>query len=186
MHMIPHYFIAVTLPRHIKETLANYKEEMKSLLPFRSWVHEEDYHITLAFLGSAEQEQLQGIKKELRRLAAEQELSLTLQGFSTFGRTEHPRIFWAGVNENPALFALQKHVHMICENNGFSLETRPYHPHITVARKWMGEEEFNMKTLKPLHSVLFQADTVTLYESNVKETPKYKPIAEITLQKSKV
>ncbi len=29
----------------------------------------------------------------------------------------------------------------MCEENGFSLETRPYHPHITVARKWVGEEK---------------------------------------------
>ena len=66
--MVPHYFVAVTLPRHIKEILSNYKEEMKDELPFRSWVHEEDYHITLSFLGSATEEQLEGIKNGLQTL----------------------------------------------------------------------------------------------------------------------
>lgn len=184
--MVPHYFLAVTLPNHVKEILANYKEVMKDKLPFRSWVHKEDYHITLAFLGSATQEQLQGIEKELQLLVNTPELNLALHNFSTFGLIESPRIFWAGLKENQALVSVQKQVHVICERNGFSLETRPYHPHITVARKWVGEEEFNLKDLKQLETVLFQADTITLYESHVHQTPKYKPIYEIKLQNFKV
>ncbi|PEY42462.1 RNA 2',3'-cyclic phosphodiesterase [Bacillus cereus] len=184
--MVPHYFIAVTLPSHIKDILTNYKEEMKDKLPFRSWVHKEDYHITLSFLGSATQEQLQGIEKGLQLLVNTPELELTLQKFSTFGLRESPRIFWAGLKENQALFDLQKEVHVMCKNNGFSLETRPYHPHITVARKWLGENAFDLNDVKLLHSIVFQANTVTLYESNVQETPKYRAIAEIKLEKSKV
>ena len=47
------------------------------------------------------------------------ELSFTLQGFSTFGREDQPRILWAKVSENHDLFQLQKQVHAICEENGF-------------------------------------------------------------------
>ena len=182
--MVPHYFIAVTLPQHIKEVLANWKEEMKGQLPFRSWVHQEDYHITLTFLGHATKEQLEGIKKEMQELAALRELSLTMQGFSVFGLSERPRIFWAGVQEEQALFQLQQHVKDICERHEFMLETRPYHPHITVARKWTGEEAFDEMKVKQFGALLFQADTVTLYESHVTQTPKYKPIYEIKLQKA--
>ncbi|MGG0647581.1 RNA 2',3'-cyclic phosphodiesterase [Bacillus mycoides] len=181
--MVPHYFVAVTLPRHIKEILSNYKEEMKGELPFRSWVHEEDYHITLSFLGSATEEQLEGIKNGLQTLTEKTELSFTLQGLSTFGQVDQPRIFWAGISDNQDLFTLQKQVHTICEENGFALDTRLYHPHITVARKWVGEKVFDLKNVKELPVTSFQADTITLYESHVKETPKYKSITEIKLQK---
>ncbi|MFZ3198864.1 MAG: RNA 2',3'-cyclic phosphodiesterase, partial [Bacillus mycoides] len=64
-----------------------------------------------------------------------------------------------------------------------SLDTRPYHPHITVARKWVGEKVFDLTNVKELPVTSFQADTITLYESHVKETPKYKSITEIKLQK---
>ncbi|MFA2832177.1 RNA 2',3'-cyclic phosphodiesterase [Bacillus paranthracis] len=178
-----HYFVAITLPNHIKEMLSNYKEEMQEELPFRSWVHQEDYHVTLSFLGSATEEQLEGIKNGLQTLIQMKELSFTLQGFSTFGMEDRPRIFWAKVRGNQDLFQLQKRVHVMCEENGFSLETRPYHPHITVARKWVGEEKFNLEHIKEVPEISFQADTITLYESHVKETPKYKAIAEIKLQK---
>ncbi|MEF7645543.1 RNA 2',3'-cyclic phosphodiesterase [Bacillus cereus] len=178
-----HYFVAITLPNHIKEVLSNYKEDTNEKLPFRSWVHKEDYHITLSFLGGATEEQLKGIKNGLQTLIKTKELSFTLQGFSTFGRENQPRILWAKVSENHDLFQLQKQVHAICEENGFSLETCPYHPHITVARKWIGEEKFHLESIKEVPEISFQADTITLYESHVKETPKYKSIAEIKLQK---
>ena len=80
--------------------------------------------------------------------------------------------FWAKVSENHDLFQLQKQVHVICEENGFSLETRPYHPHITVARKWIGEEKFHLESIKEVPEISFQADTITLYESHVKENPE--------------
>ncbi|MFV1457831.1 RNA 2',3'-cyclic phosphodiesterase, partial [Bacillus mycoides] len=103
------------------EVLSNYKEDTNEELPFRSWVHKEDYHITLSFLGGATEEQLKGIKNGLQTLTKTKELSFTLQGFSTFGRENQPRIFWAKVSENHDLFQLQKQVHVICEENGFSL-----------------------------------------------------------------
>ncbi|MBJ8032188.1 RNA 2',3'-cyclic phosphodiesterase, partial [Bacillus cereus group sp. N21] len=80
--------------------------------------HKEDYHITLSFLGSATEEQLEGIKNGLQTLIEKKELPFTLQGFSTFGMEDRPRIFWAKVSENHELFQLQKQVHAICEGNG--------------------------------------------------------------------
>ena len=45
------------------------------------------------------------------------------------------------------------------------------------------EEKFRLESIKEVPEISFQADTITLYESQVKETPKYKSIAEIKLQK---
>ncbi len=46
-----------------------------------------------------------------------------------------------------------------------------------------GRKKFHLENIKEVPEVSFQADTITLYESHVKETPKYKSIAEIKLQK---
>lgn len=182
--MARHYFIAVKLPNEIKTVLAEWKEMIAETALFRSWVHKEDYHITLSFLGSVEEEQLKKLKQDLQQLAGISRFSLTLQGCHTFGRKEQPRVFWVGVEEERALIDLQKQVYTICEQNGFQLETRPYHPHITVARKWKGEEKFDEKQLSvvPLHT--FEVETVTLYETHVDQVPKYEAICEISLQKT--
>ncbi len=46
-----HYFIAVPLTAEAKQAIARFSSNAAPSLPFRTWVHEEDYHITLAFLG---------------------------------------------------------------------------------------------------------------------------------------
>ncbi|MEH7461666.1 RNA 2',3'-cyclic phosphodiesterase [Bacillus thuringiensis] len=180
--MARHYFIAVKLPNEIKNILAEWKEIVEGTTPFRSWVYKEDYHITLSFLGSAEERQLEKLKLDLQQLAKMSRFSLTLQGCHTFGVKEQPRVFWVGVKEERALFDLQKQVYTICEKNGFQLETRPYHPHITVARKWKGEEAFDKNQLPVLPPRIFEVETVTLYETHVERVPKYEAIYEISLQ----
>ncbi|MCP1125596.1 RNA 2',3'-cyclic phosphodiesterase [Bacillus sp. AFS018417] len=182
--MARHYFIAVKLPNEIKNALAEWKETIEEAALFRSWVHKEDYHITLSFLGSAEETQLEKLKQDLQQLAKISRFSLTLQGCHTFGRKEQPRVFWVGVEEERALFDLQKQVYTICEQNGFQLETRPYHPHITIARKWKGEEKFDEKQLSVVPRRTFEVETVTLYETHVDQVPKYEAIHEISLQKT--
>jgi len=53
-----HYFFALSLPEEIKLKLKEYCNQLKKSYPFARWVHELDYHITLAFLGQASKEQL--------------------------------------------------------------------------------------------------------------------------------
>lgn len=183
--MAKHYFVAVKLRNEIKNVLAEWKEMIEETSPFRSWVYIEDYHITLSFLGSAEEGQLEKLKLDLQQLAKMPCFSLALQGCHTFGVKEQPRVFWVGVEEERALFDLQKQVYTICEQNGFQLETRPYHPHITVARKWEGEEAFDKSQLPALPPRTFEVETVALYETHVEQVPKYEAICEISLQNTK-
>ena len=64
-----HYFIAVRLPEEVKYYLSEVARKVSSLYSFKRWVHREDYHITLAFLGPSEEQQwkacMEDIKKKL-------------------------------------------------------------------------------------------------------------------------
>ena len=55
-----HYFWAVMLPDEVKHIIHHRLEKDKGLFQFKRWVHELDYHITLAFLGYAEPQKLRG------------------------------------------------------------------------------------------------------------------------------
>ncbi len=103
-----------------------------------------------------------------------------------FGNREVPRIFWASVNRNSQLYELQKEVHQVCSEVGFSLESRPYLPHITLARNWNGEEKFEREWLEKYNPfqimpISFIANEVVLYKTNIEKTPKYESIATFTL-----
>ena len=49
-------------------------------------------------------------------------------------------LWWAGIRENPALERLALNVQACLREAGFSIEERPWSPHITLVRRWHGEQ----------------------------------------------
>lgn len=174
MERKPHFFYALKLPKEVKTYLEHTCEKLQQEFPFSSWVHREDYHITLAFLGSANLKQLavsiNTIEKELAEWSS---ISLKLNHFGVFGKSDSPRIFWAGLEKEESLSLLRKKVYQACMQAGFQLDTRDFNPHITLARKWKGEQPFSMESLTRIEPISFIANEVVLYETHVQKLPKY-------------
>lgn len=169
-----HYFYALKLPLPIKLKLQELCTELKGDLSFKSWVHHEDYHVTLAFLGNAPEEPLQtsiGLLREA--VSALSTFPLTIHHLGVFGKEDSPRIFWAGLEKENQLFELRNQVYKACGEAGFTLETRPFHPHITLARKWTGDDPFSMERIRKTDLLHFDAAEVVLYETNIEKVPKY-------------
>lgn len=91
--------------------------------------HPDDLHLTLAFLG--ETERLDAACGALETLAGSGRFSLTAEGLGRFGDT-----WWAGTAPCPALEALAASARRALEAAGFSLEKKPFVPHITLARHY--------------------------------------------------
>lgn len=182
-----HYFWAVRIPDSVKQTIHEELTQIKPIFQFKRWVDLHDYHITLAFLGSVNQQKLPSVIQSVGdAIKKQQAFMLNIEGLNVFGSPKSPRIFWGAVNEVTQLFQLQKIVHETCLEAGFALDTRPYHPHITLARKWGGNEDFNTEDLdthNPFREKVlsFQVREVVLYKTNLENTPKYEPIASFTL-----
>ena len=181
-----HYFWAVRMPDSVKQTIHHELLQIKPIFPFKRWVDLHDFHITLAFLGSVKPQQLSSIINLVGDAIKEQKtFMLNIIGLGVFG-AKSPRVFWGAVNEVNELFQLQEIVHKTCLKADFSLDSRPYHPHITLARKWAGSEAFNMENLdthNPFREkvLTFQVSEVVLYKSNIENTPKYEPVKVISL-----
>jgi RNA 2',3'-cyclic 3'-phosphodiesterase len=180
-----HYFYALRLPIEIKEQLHHYTIEVKEKWPFSRWVHQEDYHITLAFLGFAPNEKLEHSKKLVKQYVGQMEpFPLRIETIGLFGQRESPRIFLVGVNQEERLHTVRNQVYRGCQEAGFTLETRAFHPHITLARKWKGDNPFSKTafeeecTFKPLP---FVANEVVLYQTHLKQNPKYEAIEVYSL-----
>lgn len=181
-----HYFFALSLPEEIKLKLKEYCNQLKNSYPFARWVHEQDYHITLAFLGQASKEQLnQATVLVGQNLHDSHSFSLTIDALGIFGRKETPRIFFGGVQREEMLQEVRNQVFKACLAAGFQLETRPFHPHITFARKWQGDEQFPFATFEVekrlVTTLTFQAKEIVLYESHLDREPKYEAIKTFTL-----
>lgn len=181
-----HYFFAVKLPSRVKEAIHQWVIENKQQFPFKRWVHPEDYHITLTFLGFQEKDLLsRAIDTVTDSFINIQPFLLTLNTFGTFGKESEPRIFWLDVEHSSVLKNIQEKVYNQCTNLGLSLDKKPFRPHITIARKWNSSEPFQRSLLNKYNAdepFCFQVDEVVLYETHVDETPKYKVVHTFKLQ----
>lgn len=85
--MANHYFYAVLLPEAFKQKLQQATAGLKGSLPFKRWVHRDDLHITLAFLGAAEEAQLEKANRLIAdQIGAFHVLPLVFDHFGTFGK----------------------------------------------------------------------------------------------------
>ena len=94
------------------------------------WTAPESWHITLQFLGNAIPEQLDCLKARLIGVCASP-VPVKLGALGCFDRAG---VFFADVTVTPELAALERSVVAATGPCGFAAETRPFHPHITLAR----------------------------------------------------
>ncbi|MDN4526558.1 RNA 2',3'-cyclic phosphodiesterase [Fictibacillus fluitans] len=183
-----HIFAAVPLPVHIKNAIHDTAGGLENKVPFKQWVHPDDLHITLSFLGQAEITKVRPLKEILHgELLDIPAFTLTLSDPGFFGKKQQPRIFWLGVEKEPALIELQKKVHHSCEQAGFTLESRAYSPHVTLAKRWKDpdstiNEVFDGQELSSLSGRSFDVNAIVLYETHLDQVPKYKVIEKIPLK----
>lgn len=183
--MKKHYFIALELPRYVKESLAQWARETKSRYPFKKWVHQQDYHITLAFLGDVNEENAcRAMDRFSNQPGTHRAIECSITGLNIFGNSELPRILWAEMEENRHLAAVQQVVFTACLEEGFLLDSKPFIPHITMARQSM--QRIKMTELQEWGRKLPEIgecllETIVLYRTNIGEIPKYEPIKRVQL-----
>jgi 2'-5' RNA ligase len=182
-----HFFFAVRLPEAPKIIMKEHCERMKNLLPFGRWVHFEDLHITLAFLGFSPLEKLEDAKERVKEaLFDSNSFPLQINQLGIFGDRKSPRILWADTLESKELQSVRNKVYSACGEAGFQLETRPFRPHITIARKWVGDEPFQEDLLHiweelQTEPLAFEAKDIVLYQTHLQNTPKYEAKAVFPL-----
>jgi len=113
-------------------------------------------HITLVFLGAASAEQQQVLRSGADTIHA-QSFDLTI---SQLGCWPHAAVAWLAPDTlPPPLLDLVEQLQSVCRRAGFEPDPRPYHPHLTVARK---VRRVAPARIAPIH---WQINTFSLIES---------------------
>jgi 2'-5' RNA ligase len=126
-------FIALDIPAEVHAALTNYMEQARALAPEARWARVEGLHVTLKFIGYVDDSVVKKIKAALSVIkAAPFEVKFVGVGF--FPNPNAGRVFWAGVDGGDSLPRLASSIDAAMEKLGFARETKPYHPHLTLAR----------------------------------------------------
>lgn len=122
-------FIALPLPGSVKEQLIELKQPIEGV----RWESKSKLHLTLKFLGDTDPDQLEELANALDSIKYSP-FSIDVKGFGYFPTGKQPKVLWAGVVKNEDLVRLQQAIEDKCTSLGFEAETRPFKPHITIAR----------------------------------------------------
>jgi 2'-5' RNA ligase len=127
-------FIAIDLPTSIQAALAQAQADLSARGPDCRWTRPEGIHLTLKFLGPISDPQVEQVTRALAVLAPFSVFSVEVRGFGFFPDARRPRVFWAGLEAPPSLGELAQRVEKVMAGLGFAPETRPFAPHLTLAR----------------------------------------------------
>jgi len=182
--MTAHYFVAIPLTDALKNHFSNWQEELKEKLPYKQWTNKLDLHITLKFLGAVEHEQLNRLQQELKQVENANAFSTKTGTVRVFGNPLKPRVLWACVDKTDALTFLYEQVEAAADRAGFTKETRPYRPHITLAKKWDGSPNWELvKTMQTQFKEkrILQVEEIVVYQIFPNQRPKYKVVSSFNL-----
>jgi RNA 2',3'-cyclic 3'-phosphodiesterase len=160
-------FLAIPLSASVMDELSAVTASFRGKSGSLRWSAPESWHITLQFLGNTSREQYDCVVTHLRELRSAA-VSTGLESIDIF---DNAGILFAGVRPTPELLQLQRHIVAATGPCGFVPETRPFHPHITLARskgKAQSHELHQLKSLiqrRPPRFSRFVAEEFLLYES---------------------
>jgi 2'-5' RNA ligase len=138
-------FIALDIPADVRAHLTSYMERARALATDARWARIEGLHVTLKFVGHVDDAVVERIKAALASIKAAP-FEVKFAGVGFFPNPNAARVFWAGVDGGDHLARLASSIDAALEKLGFQRETKPYHPHLTLART----SSRPLRGLKPL------------------------------------
>jgi RNA 2',3'-cyclic 3'-phosphodiesterase len=123
-------FVGLELPASCRRRLLS----LDPNLPGLRWLAEEQFHLTLSFLGDVEAPAEDRLCEALAEVRVPP-FFLPLCGVGVFNVRGRPSVVWAGVGKgHPHLFALHRHIQDAVLHAGLEPDLKPFHPHITIGR----------------------------------------------------
>lgn len=154
-----------------------------------NWVKEENFHLTLKFIGKTQAKQILEIIKTLEHCALQTDaFSMQLNRIGIFGSAYHARVVWAGISENEPLNKLHNRLVQDLEKIGFPSDRQNFVPHFTLGRiKNIKHKDHFKNVMDKLEKDFIQETQVSafvLYESILTpEGPIYKAIKHFELNR---
>lgn len=120
-------FIAVNFSDQIRAALLDTIQQLCDQGATGNFTRQENLHLTLAFIG--ESSRLATLQQILDRVPVAP-FSLHLGKAGQFGD-----LYWVGIQKCPPLSRLAESLRQDLQKHDFSIDRKPFRPHITIARQ---------------------------------------------------
>ena len=182
-------FTAIALPAELKNAAAGLINNLQKGIQFTgahpAWVRPDALHQTLVFLGWLAAERLDAVRDAMTEGAAGTwPFQLGVAQVCLFPNPKMPKIIAMELNGGmDELAALQARHAAACSARGFEVDTRPFRPHLTLARIKSMKGLAGLRDVVKIHHNAslgsFLADRITLYRSILSpDGARYEVVAE--------
>lgn len=134
-------FVAVDLPEGVERVVGEASQSLREArIEGLRAVRPEGVHLTLKFLGDVPKTRLDEVARAVSEaVASHRPFDISTGDFGAFPDTRRPLVLWVGIEGDVGpLMRLQADVDAALGALGFPTETRPFHPHLTLARLGRG------------------------------------------------
>jgi 2'-5' RNA ligase len=149
-----------------------------------SWVQPAKIHLTIKFLGDMDEQVIDPLHRSLdQAIGNRTAVTVLLERIGAFPRPHSPRVLWIGPSESwqkgaeaKRVTEIQGAIEQACEGLSFLRETKPFSPHLTLARIKMGERHVGIALAKsgvldrPLSLGSLAVESIVLMKSELKQT----------------
>jgi len=131
-------FCAVDLSEAVRRRVIQHIARLKEAAPYApaSWSRASNIHLTLKFLGDVSQASVQNLSDAASRaVAGVAPFTIRIERAGAFPPHAAPRVLWIGIDDLEGKLG-ELHARLEAESRkaGFPGESRPFHPHLTLAR----------------------------------------------------
>lgn len=190
MHAI-RTFVAIDIPSPARKVIAAVQRRFLPLDLKATWVRPENVHLTLKFLGNINPDRVPEVANTLASAASSsQPFTLSLDEPGLFSENGAPRVLWLGLKDGEGrLGKLYRDIDKALHGIGFGAETRPFAPHITVAKikslKNIQALKEEVESGKTIEKVSFEVTQIVFIESQLSpEGSQYTELRELPLGSS--
>jgi len=173
-------FFCLELSEEVKRALADVAKRCQKALGEGKWVPEENYHLTVRFLGEVEEGKL----PDLLNLGADVAdkvfpFSLTLEVLGGFPSPKRARVLWVGPKEeSPEFLRLVELTEESLQRLGFPPEEKEALPHVTLARFKIPRDLSAVLGKGNLGIPRVEVESLTLMRSELRpEGARYTPVS---------
>lgn len=170
-------FTGLALPAAVSRELRGRLPDWQRRFRFARWTHPDDWHITLHFIGEVPAGRLPAVREALDEAAsASAPFRIETSGLDVFGSPRQPSILYVRLaNTPPAMTALHAALgSALARRIGFEPEQRTYRPHVTIARKYAGEDRWDPSRLDhERFEAAWTTDEACVFLSRLGRSPMY-------------
>jgi len=166
-------FISIDIEPNKK--LIEFENEIKKTGADLKLVEPENIHITLKFLGDAEETLINELEEIINNAVKEtKSFNIKLKGTGVFPNNNYIKVVWLGIQNSEPVAEIAKKIDEQTSKIGFEKEKRVFSPHLTIARvKTAKNKEKLLQFLEKYQDVEFadiKVEAIKLKKSEL--TPK--------------